>query len=108
MLASMSTHAPRNTRRGLAIASIAVGGIATLMIIGFWLIGAASDGQGLSSAAVLAVLLYYGSAVVGVVGVLLGIAAIVFSRPRLFGVVGAVLGAVPLVVIAVAPSLAAG
>lgn len=108
MLTCMSTHTPQNTRRGLAVASIVVGALGALMIIGFWLIGAASDGQGLSNGVVVAVLLFYGSVAVGVAAILLGIAAIALSRPRWLGVIGAVLGAVPLVVIGVAPSFPVG
>src|SRR4051812_24654600 len=89
MLDHMTTaSAPTDSRRGLAIASIVVGALATVMIIGFWLIGGAADGQGLSSAAVLAVALFYASVVVGGIAVLLGIAAVILARPRLLGVVG--------------------
>lgn len=97
-----------NSRRGLAIAAIAVGAVATLMIIGFWLIGGASDGQGLSNAVVLAVVFYYASVVVGGAAVLLGIAAAIFARPRWFGVIGIVLGLVPIIAVVVYPSIQAG
>ncbi|MGO2049746.1 MAG: hypothetical protein ACTH2E_04715 [Microbacterium sp.] len=105
MTISSSSSKPR---RGLAISSIVAGAVATLMIIGFWLIGGASDGQGLSNATVIAVLFFYASVVVGAIAVLLGVAAIIFSRPRLFGVLGIVLGLVPIVVVAVSTSIQAG
>ena len=109
MLRPMTTTSASNTsRRGLAIASIVVGAVATLMIIGFWLIGGAADGQGLSSAAVLAVVFFYASVVVGAIAVLLGIAAVIFARPRLYGAVGIILGLVPVIVVAVSPSIQAG
>jgi hypothetical protein len=103
-----TTSAPANSRRGLAIASIIVGAVATLMIIAFWLIGGASDGQGLSSAAVLAVVFFYASSVVGAVAVLLGIAAVILARPRLDGAIGIILGLVPIIALAVSPSIQAG
>lgn len=82
-----------------------VGAVATLMIIGFWAVGGAADGQGLSTATVFAIVSFYASIVVGAVAVMLGIAALVFARPRLFGVIAIVLGLIP--VIAVAASLSA-
>lgn len=108
MLPHMTTTSAPSTRRVLAIASIVVGAVATLMIIGFWLIGGASDGQGLSNAAILAVVFFYTSIVVGALAVLLGIAAVIFARPRLFGVIGIILGLVPIIVVAVSPSIQAG
>ena len=98
-----TTSAPTAARRGLAIASLVVGVVATLMIIGFWLIGGASDG--LSTAAILAVVSFYASVVVGAAAVLLGIAAMIFARPRIFGAIGIILGLVPIIVVTVSTSL---
>lgn len=85
--------------------SVIVGALATAMMLCFWIIGPAADGQGLSGAAVLAVACYYGSLVVGVVGLLLGLIAAVIARPRYLGVVGAVLGLVPIIAAVVAPAM---
>lgn len=93
----MTTNAPSSSRRGLAITSVVLGAVATLMILGFWIIGSALDGQGLSNGAVLAVLSFYASVVVGAAAVLVGIAAVIVSRPRILGIVGFILGAVPVV-----------
>lgn len=78
------------------------------MILGFWIIGNASDGQGLSSGAVLAVLFFYASVIVGAIAVLLGIAAVIVSRLRLFGVIAIILGAVPVVAVVVTLAVQAG
>ena len=75
-----------------------MGAIATLMILGFQLIAAGADGQGLSNAVVIAVVLFYGSVAIGAVAALLGIAAAIFARPRLLGVVAIVLGVIPVFV----------
>ncbi|MCS3842079.1 hypothetical protein [Microbacterium sp. AK031] len=97
----MTDPAPHSSRRGLAITSIVVGAVATLMIIAFWTVGRAVDGQGLTDAAVLVVISFYASVIVGAVAVLLGIAAVVLSRPRLLGVIAIVLGLFPIVAVAV-------
>lgn len=97
-----TTPARSNSRRGLAIASIIVGAIATLMIIAFWIIGGATEGQGLSNASIAAVVFYYASLPVGAVAVLLGIAAVIVARPRAYGVLGIILGVVPIVAVIVA------
>ncbi|WP_420113439.1 hypothetical protein [Pseudactinotalea sp.] len=94
-----TTPARSNSRRGLAIASIIVGAVATLMIIAFWIIGGATGGQGLSDASIAAVVFYYASLPVGVVAVLLGIAAVIVARLRVYGVLGVVLGLVPIVAV---------
>lgn len=109
MLLHMTTISARpSSRRGLAIASIITGAVAVLMNITFWLIAGAEDGQGLSTAVVLAIVLFYGSVAVGAIAILLGIAAIIFARPKLLGVVGIVLGLVPIIVVAVSPAVQAG
>lgn len=100
--------APPRSRRGLGIASLVVGAVATLMIIAFWVVGAAVDGQGLSGGAVLAVLFFYASVVVGAVAVLLGIVAMVVARPRVYGALGAILGLVPVIVVLVSTAVQAG
>lgn len=100
-----TASAPANSRRALGIASVVVGAVATVMILIFWLVGGAADGQGLSNAAILAVLSFYASVVVGAIAILLGAAAIFLAQPRFLGIIGIVLGLVP--VIAVAASLAA-
>lgn len=92
----MTPNAPSSSRRGLAITSVVLGAVATLMILGYWLIGGASD-QGLTSAALLAVVFFYASVVVGAVAIVLGIAAVIASRPRVFGAIAIILGAVPIV-----------
>jgi hypothetical protein len=102
----MTTHsAPRTSRRGLAITSVIVGALATAMMLCFWIIGPAADGQGLSGAAVLAVVCYYASMVVGVVGVLLGLIAVIVARPRYLGILGTVLSLVPIIAGVVAPAM---
>lgn len=98
----MTNTAPSSSRRGLATASIVVGAVATLMIIGYWTIGGATDGQGLSTGSVLAVFFFYASVVVGIVAIVLGIVAALRSRPRYLGIVGIILGLVPAVAVAVA------
>ncbi|MFY9714951.1 MAG: hypothetical protein WAK00_15900 [Microbacterium sp.] len=103
----MTTTSPSSTRRGLAITSLVLGAVASLMILGYWLIGGSSD-QGLTNAVVLAVLFFYASVIVGAVAVILGIAAVIFSRPRLFGAIAIVLGAVPVVAVLVALAAQAG
>lgn len=109
MLPHMITNPARNSsRRGLAVTSIVVGAVATVMIIGFWLIGGASDGQGLSNAAVLAVVFFYASVVVGAVAVILGIAAFIVARPRLYGAIGIILGLVPVIAVLVSLSVQGG
>lgn len=76
------------------------------MILIAWIaIKATADG-GLSSAAIYAVLFYYASAFVGGIAILVGIAAAIFARPRILGIIGIVFGAVPIV--AVAAAFAAG
>lgn len=103
-----TTPAPAPSRRGLAIVATVVGALATVMIVGFWLIGGTADGQGLSSAAVVAVVLFYASAAVGIAAVFLGIAAVTLARPRRSGVISICLGLVPIIVVAVATSIQAG
>jgi hypothetical protein len=100
-----SRAAAVSTRRGLGITAVIMGAIATLMIVGFQVIAAGADGQGLSNAVVIAVVLFYGSVAIGAVAALLGIAAAIFARPRLLGVVAIVLGVIPVVVVTVSPSL---
>jgi len=93
---------PNSNRRGLAITSIIVGALATLMIIAFWIIGGATEGQGLSNASIAAVVFYYASLPVGAVAVLFGIAAVIVARPKAYGVLGIILGVVPIVAVIVA------
>jgi len=90
---------PSSNRRGLAISSIIVGALATLMMIAFWIIGGATEGQGLSNAGITAVVFYYASLPVGAVAVLLGIAAIILARPKAYGVLGIIFGLVPVVAV---------
>lgn len=104
----MTNNQSDRPRRGLAIASVVVGATATLMLVGFWILGGASGGQGLSSGVVVAVFFYYASVVVGAISILLGIAAAILSRPRLYGIVGIVLGLVPVIAVAVSFSSQAG
>lgn len=101
---------PTRPRLGLAISAIVLGVIAAAMMLGFWLVGSSSDGQGLTTAAVFAVFSYWLSPVIGGVAVLLGVAAIIFSRPRplVLGAIGIILGAVPIVVVAFSASSLAG
>lgn len=103
-----TSPAPSSSRRGLAISSIIVGAIATLMIIAFWIIGGATEGQGLSNASIAAVVFYYASIPVGAIAVLLGIVAVILARPRVYGIVGIILGLVPIVAVIVSTATQAG
>ena len=97
----MTTNSPSSSRRGLAISSVVAGALATVMIVAFWLIAGGSDGQGLSTGSVLAVLFFYAAPVIGAIAVLLGIVAAIISRSKLLAIVGIVLGAVPIVAVLV-------
>ena len=99
----MTTNSPSGSRRGVAIGSVIAGALAAVMIIAFWPIAGGSDGQGLSTGSVLAVLFFYAAPVVGAIAVLLGIIAAIISRSKLLAVVGIVLGVVPIVVVFVSP-----
>ena len=96
----MTTTSPSTPRRGLAITAVVLGAVACLMLLGYWLIAGATDGGGLTNGTLLAIVLYYASPVIGGIAVLLGVAAAILSRPRLFGIVGIILGAVPIIVVA--------
>lgn len=97
----MTTNSPSSSRRGLAISSVVTGALAAVLIIAFWLIAGGSDGQGLSTGSVLAVLFFYAAPVVGAIAVLLGIVGAIISRSKLLAIVGIALGAVPIVTVLV-------
>lgn len=105
MVCAMSNTVPAPTpqRRGLAIAALIVGIVATAVGILFMFVTWIASGNGLSYL-VEQIVLWAASLGLGIAGVTVGIVSVVTSRPRLLGWIGLALSMVPFITFAIAVS----
>lgn len=92
---------PRPARTGLAVCAATLGGLAVVLLAVFYIVGKATQGQGLGTGTLVVLFSMPAATVFSLAGIVVGGIALAVSRQKLWAWVGLVLGAVTLVLVIV-------